>query len=90
MYPGRGRQGAGADEQQQQHQQGQSQQRPQYPIDVNVQEWQDPSMYYAAHSTEFMGEMPANFPVGAAYNQELGWMEPFTVFRSYSNGDHHT
>ena len=63
----------------------------QYPGGLNLpmQNWQDPSMYYAAaataQSTQYLGQggLSANFPVGAAYNPELGWMEQYSVCASY-------
>lgn len=84
MYRGRQRGRFGGNDRQQQQAEDQSSAQHANTPNVNVEEWQDPSVYYPhAH---FIGDtgMPANFPVGTTYNQELGWMEPFGVLKSPS------
>lgn len=89
MYPRDHRNTDEPDEEESQLQRTQGQPSAQYATDleVNVQQWQGSLYYGTAHPTDFTegAGMPPNFPVGAAFNQQLGWMEPFTVLQSHGD-----
>lgn len=76
MYSGREPSAAGGDDSQQDAER-QRHISAQYGQPIGVQDWNNP-MYY--ESTDYAGQPVSNFPpVGGSFNEDINWMESYTV-----------